>query len=150
MQEIPPWNILYFSKSLNLTFALKTNENICTSIIRELKDNTNDVNIILLFRDKFNNCMLFIPLDISKTPIITAFNTVGTSKLLNITDGIKENITVYAKIYESVFKLPKILVDNSSNGEDIFEKLFEIIFVWCIMLLLYEGGTIILIIIAEI
>ena len=119
--------------------ALEANVNICTSIISELKDKIKEVNIIFKFKDTLNNCMLFIPLDISHKPIIIAFIILGKFKLLNIIVGINEKAAVYAKIYASVFKLPKMLVDNNSNGEYIFTKLFEFTFVCCIMLLLYDG-----------
>ena len=106
MQEIIPCSNLYFIKSLNLTFALKAKENICTSIIRELNDSIKDVSIIFKFKDKSKFCILFIPLDISNIPVIIAFNVWDIFKLLKTTSGTRENITVYANMNASVFKVP--------------------------------------------
>ena len=137
--ETTPCKSLYFNKTLKDTWALDANVNICTSIIRELNDSIKQVKIILLLNDILNSCILFIPLDISNMPITIVLNISGTLILLNIIVGMSENITVYENIYASVFKLPKILIDNSSNGEDIFIKVFEFVFVCCIMVLLYDG-----------
>lgn len=148
IQDSIPCNNLYFSKFLNFTLALEANENICISIIRELKDNTNEVKSSLLFNEMFNRFISFIPLDISNIPVIIAVITLDVFKLLNIMEGISENITVYENIKASVFSVPRILVYNSSKGADILLKVFEFVSVCCIILVLYEGVISIPIIIA--
>lgn len=93
----------------------------------------------LYLKSMFKVDILFIPLDISNIPIIMALTNSDIEILDNINVGISENITVYENIYAKVFKVPPILVYNSSNGEYILWKLFEFIFVCCIILLLYDG-----------
>lgn len=49
---------------------------------------------------------LFIPLDSSNIPIIQVLSSSGKAMSETITVGTHENITVYEKIYASVFKVP--------------------------------------------
>ena len=63
--------------------------------------------------------MLYIPLDISNIPIVTAFSICDKFKFEIKMVGISENMTVYENIYASVFNVPYILTDNNSKVEYI-------------------------------
>ena len=94
IQDITPCSSLYFTKSLNFTLAWNANENICISIISELKDNIKDVSTILELKEMLSSGTAFIPLDISNIPVITVFIVWFKFKSLNIIVGTRENITV--------------------------------------------------------
>lgn len=133
MAEITAWINLYITISLNLTLALDTKEYICIRTMSELKDSIKDIITSLEVKDIFKLTILFIPLEISNIPIINPLIKLGIKILLVIRVGTSEKIIVKDKIKPNVFKVLKVLIYNSSKAVYFLQKLFEFVFICCII-----------------